>query len=152
MIAPLSLEDADIVEQLWLLKHTAYRLEAIAIGLQEYPPLPDTFDSIRNSDQHYYGWFDESGELKGAIALSLANPDTIEITRIMVHITQLRQGIGSALLQHVLQTYPHKSFEVTAGVRNVPAISLYTSFGFIEEYSYYVQSDVELARLRLERT
>lgn len=151
MVVALSLDNTDIVEQLWVLKHMGYRLEAIALGLQEYPPLGDTFDSIRNSKDHYYGWLDEDQELKGAIAVSLKESDIVEISTITVHTSSMRQGIGRALVSHIIQEYPLQQIEVTAGARNKPAISLYKSFGFKEIESYYVTPDVELIRFELQR-
>ncbi|MNJ34088.1 putative acetyltransferase [compost metagenome] len=151
MVVPLSLDNTDIVEQLWLLKHMGYRLEAIALGLQEYPPLSDTFDSIRNSKERYYGWLGENQELKGAIAVSLEKPDIVEISRITVHTSSMRQGIGRALVEFVIQEYPLQQIEVTAGARNKPATSLYRSFGFKEIESYYIRPDVELIRFELSR-
>lgn len=170
MIVPLSLQNADVVEQLWHLQHIAYRLEAIALGLQEYPPLADTFDSIRNSTQNYYGWIDDTGELRGAIAVSSAPhhnlamstsntidhrekqpPRTIKIYRLMVHNDYLRQGIGRSLVQYIVDAYPDLDIEVIAGAQNQPAISLYQSFGFEQRESYMVESGVRLIRYLLER-
>lgn len=170
MIVPLSLQNADVVEQLWHLQHIAYRLEAIALGLQEYPPLADTFDSIRNSAQSYYGWMDDQEELRGAISVSSAphrslimstshtrdhrenrEPRTIKIYRLMVHNDYLRQGIGRSLVQYIVETYPDLDIEVIAGAKNQPAISLYESFGFEQQESYVVESDVRLIRYLLKR-
>lgn len=170
MIVPLSLQNADVVEQLWHLQHIAYRLEAIALGLQEYPPLADTFDSIRNSAQSYYGWMDDQKELRGAISVSSAphhsltmstsnprdhrenqEPYTIKIYRLMVHNDYLRQGIGRSLVQYIIDAYPEMDIEVIAGAQNKPAISLYQSFGFEQRESYVVESGVRLIRYLLER-
>ncbi|MBP1906368.1 ribosomal protein S18 acetylase RimI-like enzyme [Paenibacillus turicensis] len=155
MIVPLSLQNADVVEQLWHLQHIAYRLEAIALGLQEYPPLADTFDSIRNSTQSYYGWMDDQEELRGAIAVSDHRenqpPRTIKINRLMVHNDYLRQGIGRSLVQYIVNAYPDLDIEVIAGAQNIPAISLYQSFGFEQRESYVVESGVRLIRYLLER-
>lgn len=172
MIVPLSLKNAEIVEQLWELQHIAYRLEAIALGLQEYPPLADTFDSIRSSSQSYYGVMDHTNDLRGAIAVSFSPhhshtkssynpahnnmsdvdvPKAIKINRLMVHNDYLRQGIGRSLVQYIVDAYPEMDIEVIAGTRNEPAISLYESFGFEQRESYVVQSSIRLIRYVLER-
>lgn len=132
MIVLLSLQEPDIVEQLWRLQHAAYRLEAAAIGLKEYPPLGETFDSIRNSGERFYGAISGDGDLLGAIATAPANSSgCLEITRLMVHEEHLHQGIGASLLRHVLDIRPEITiFQVTAGALNVPAVSLYRKFGF----------------------
>lgn len=170
MVVPLSLQNVDIVEQLWQLHHIAYRLEAIALGLQEYPPLADTFDSIRSSGHNYYGWVDDAEELRGAIAVSSSPqysqnmiayttahhpaqtvPNTIKIFRLMVHDAYLRQGIGQSLVQYIIDTYSDLNIEVIAGAQNEAAISLYEFFGFERRESYVVESGVRLIRYQLER-
>ncbi|MCC2686142.1 MAG: GCN5-related N-acetyltransferase [Paenibacillaceae bacterium] len=50
----------------------------------------------------------------------------------MVHPDFMRQGIASALLEHLLAAYPQSPlFTVTVNARNAPAIALYEKFGFI---------------------
>ncbi|MNZ97743.1 Acetyltransferase (GNAT) family protein [compost metagenome] len=151
MIIPLSLEDTGVVEQIWSLQHTAYRLEALAVGLTEYPPLPETFDSIRTSDELFYGQLTDDGEIVGAIATGSEPVNgEVEITRLMVHSGHLRKGIGTALVQHVLDCNAHISkFVVTAGISNIPAVTLYKRHGFVpcEIVSYVAGTQLTLFRL-----
>ncbi|GGH38798.1 GNAT family N-acetyltransferase [Paenibacillus segetis] len=153
MIIPLSLHDHEVVEQVWSLQHTAYRLEALAVGLMEYPPLPDTFESLRNSTEQFYGYYaEEEGELLGAIATTSSIPSTLGITRLMVHPNYFRQGIGSALLNYVISEHSEmKTIAVTAGTLNVPAVSLYRQYGFIPCGAMMAAPGVELTRFQLTR-
>lgn len=152
MIKRLTLNDTDIVEQLWSLQHSAYRLEAQAIGLTEMPPLPDTFDSIRTSSDVFIGELSEDGELLGAIAVRDEMPGSMEITRLMVHPNHLRQGIGAKLLQYVLTNHLDKQeFTVTASPQNAPAVALYRKFGFRPVRSVQSASGVELMIYRLNQ-
>ncbi|WP_334076048.1 MULTISPECIES: GNAT family N-acetyltransferase [Paenibacillus] len=133
MIVRLSLHDPDMVEQLWSLQHAAYRLEAAAMGLKEAPPLPETYETIRNSADHFYGMLSTDGELLGAIVTAPVDlsANSLEITRLMVHPDHLRKGIGASLLKYVIDNHPGiATFSVTAGTRNEPAVSLYRRFGF----------------------
>lgn len=133
MIASLSLQDPNIVEQIWSLQHTAYRMEAAAMGLKNVPPLPETFGSLRSSGDLFFGMIsEEEEELLGAIAVFLSgSPAQVEITRLMIRQDCLRQGIGSRLVEHVLRSFPDvDAFSVTAGTGNVPAVQLYRKFGF----------------------
>lgn len=152
MIIPLSLEDPDVVEQLWSLQHTAYRLEALAVGLTEYPPLPETFDSIRNSEEKFYGQISADGDIIGVIATDFEPLNgELEITRLMVRSDRLGQGIGSSLVQFVLDAHPDiRSFVVTAGIANTPAVTLYTRYGFVpsEIVSYVAGTQLTLFRLK----
>lgn len=152
MIVRLPLQDSDIVEQLWSLQHTAYRLEAEAVGLTEYPPLPDTFDSIRSSRDEFYGELSEDGELLGAIAVLSEVPGTLDITRLMVHPDHLRQGIGNSLLRHVLGNNPRiRGFTVTASSLNAPAVALYRRHGFEPAKKFNSATGVELTLFRLKK-
>ncbi|MNS09421.1 putative acetyltransferase [compost metagenome] len=134
-----------MVEQVWLLQHLAFRLEASAIGLRLIPPLPETFESLSNSAETFYGEVTEDGDLLGAIAVAEESPGRLMITRLMVQPDHLREGIGSGLLRHVLKHNPHiKRFMVNAGTRNTPAIALYQKFGFAPVESYMADLGVEL--------
>lgn len=152
VIKQLMLKDADIVEQLWSLQHSAYRLEAQAVGLKETPPLPDTFDSIRTSSEVFFGELTEDEELLGAIAIREELPATLEITRLMVHPDHLRQGIGAQLLQFVLDNHAEKqTFTVTASTLNDPAVALYRKYGFRPVQQVNSAAGVELTIFRLYR-
>lgn len=155
MIIPLSLHDPEVVEQLWSLQHTAYRLEALAVGLTEYPPLPETFDSIRSSKELFYGKLSEDGMITGAIATGVpiyTGELELEITRLMVHSEYLRQGVGSALLEYVLDSDPNiSSFVVTAGIANIPAVRLYEKYGFAASDIISVIAGTQLTQFRLNR-
>ncbi|MEF2969288.1 GNAT family N-acetyltransferase [Paenibacillus sp. M1] len=154
MIVRLSLQDPEVVEQLWSLEHAAYRMEAAAIGLIEYPPLPETFDSIRSSGDHFYGILADDGELLGAIVVTpAASPDCLEIARLMIHPDHLRQGIGASLLKYVLDSHPDtNTFIVTAGTRNTPAVSLYRKFGFVPGESVTSAAGANLTVFRYHRS
>lgn len=132
MIVSLSLQDHDIVEQIWRLQHAAYRMEAASIGLRNAPPLPETFGSIRSSADLFFGLISNEGELQGAIAvLPAPSLEGLEITRLMIREDCLRQGIGSQLVEFVLRSFPDVDvFSVTAGTLNLPAVQLYRKFGF----------------------
>ncbi|WP_068783510.1 GNAT family N-acetyltransferase [Paenibacillus phocaensis] len=151
MIKRLTLKDTDIVEQLWSLQHSAYRLEAKAVGLTETPPLPDTFDSIRTSRDLFFGEVSEDEELMGAIAVREELPGTLEITRLMVHPNHLRQGIGTKLLQYVLANFSViQRFTVTASTLNTPAVALYSKFGFQPVKQVSSAAGVELTIFQLD--
>ncbi|WP_059048932.1 GNAT family N-acetyltransferase [Paenibacillus senegalimassiliensis] len=150
MIVKLPLEDADIVEQLWSMQHQAYRLEAEAVGLTEYPPLTDTFDSIRSSGDVFYGDLEQDGELQGAIGVRSEIPGELLITRLMVQPDHLRQGIGRSLLRHVLTVNEDiRVFKVTASSLNEPATRLYRDFGFEPIQTFNSAAGVELTLFRL---
>lgn len=145
MITPIALHDQDLVEQIWHLQHAAYRLEANQMGLRQIPDLPDTFESIRRSEDCYYGYFGVSGDLLGAISISVQGLDSVTITRLMVDPNYLRQGIGRKLLEYVLVTHSEtKRFIVNAAPLNKPAVSLYSRYGFVPVHTYEAIAGIEL--------
>ncbi|MGG4554669.1 MULTISPECIES: GNAT family N-acetyltransferase [Paenibacillus] len=151
MITLLSLRDPEIAEQIWSLQHAAYRLEAQAVGVKHLPPLPDTFESLRNSPDTFYGEVTPEGEVFGAIAVTFKKDEAVEITRLMVHPQHLRQGIGRSLLRHVIGKYPNTAlFEVKAGKLNTPAVSLYEQQGFVAAGTLMAIPNVELTIYQLE--
>lgn len=74
----------------------------------------------------------ENGEVKGCIAMNDALGQGF-ISKVMVREDCRRQGLGAALLKKLIAVARERQmFELTLEVRasNVPAISLYESFGF----------------------
>ncbi|WP_019637535.1 GNAT family N-acetyltransferase [Paenibacillus fonticola] len=152
MIVPLSLQDPDTVEQVWGLQHAAYRLEAYAVGLKHLPPLPDTFETLRDSSESFYGYVTSDGDILGVIAVVVKTDGVIEITRLMVHPQHLRKGIGRAMLEYITQIHSEVGkFIVTAGTLNVPAVSLYQQFGFIPTETLTAMTEVKLTVFHLDR-
>lgn len=157
MIEPLSLHDPDVIEQLWMLQHQAYRLEAREIGLTNYLPMLESFDALRNSSEIFYGEISDDGELLGAVALTYGDgtekaeePNMMAISRLMVHPGHLRQGIGSALVKYAIDCHPDIRYVmVTAGTMNAPALKLYEQLGFLRRGSYFAAEDIEMTVLRL---
>ncbi|MGG1314861.1 GNAT family N-acetyltransferase [Cohnella laeviribosi] len=131
VIERLHLQDYDTAEELWSLQQAAYRMELAAIGeAVELPPLKDTVASLQRSAETFWGCRSEDGELIGAVAAE-EEGGVVTVCRMMVHPEFFRQGIGSRLLDCVLNAYPEaRRFEVTAEKRNAPAIALYGKLGF----------------------
>ena len=61
-----------------------------------------------------------------------ANKKVVHIQSLVVDPKYFRQGIGRKLVQYVLDKYEVELITVETGVDNLPAISLYKSFGFKE--------------------
>ncbi|BBP90495.1 hypothetical protein BsIDN1_41130 [Bacillus safensis] len=65
--------------------------------------------------------------------------DRIILSRLAVHPHHVNQGIGTALLQSIIQH--QKTIELTTAEANTPAIKLYEKLGFKQK-----------ARLQVEKT
>ncbi|WP_068503517.1 GNAT family N-acetyltransferase [Paenibacillus kribbensis] len=149
MVTLCSLKDDDIVSQIWRLQHVAYRLEAELIGFEEIPPLMDTFDTLKSCGESFYGWM-EDGELLGALAVQSESPDSLTLTRMMVHPDHFRKGIADSLMAHVLNEHRHiPLFIVSTGTLNTPAVALYRKHGFRPVSAAEVAPGVELTTYHL---
>ncbi|WP_017814336.1 MULTISPECIES: GNAT family N-acetyltransferase [Paenibacillus] len=145
MIRQCSLEDDDVVRQIWALQHIAYRMEAQLIGVKELPPLMDTVESIRRCEETFYGYFNEEEEIQGVVAIEQEEPDTLTVSRMMVHPAASRQGIASQLLSYVFEEYPDVPlYIVSTGTKNEPAVGLYRKHGFEPIEAFEVAPGVEL--------
>ena len=67
----------------------------------------------------------------------------------MVYPNYFRQGIGTKLVQYVIETYDTKVFTVETGVDNYPAIKLYKNFAFQEQSQW--DTDHGIRKIRLKR-
>ncbi|OAB40966.1 GNAT family N-acetyltransferase [Paenibacillus glacialis] len=145
MIIELLLDHEDTVHQIWRLQQVAYRLEAERIGFSDIPPLLDTYETLSQCGERFFGEVDEDGELQGAIAIISETAGTMTITRMMVQPACFRKGIAGRLIQHVLDYHVDTPlFIVSTGTRNVPAFTLYLKFGFIPFDTYEVAPEIEL--------
>jgi ribosomal protein S18 acetylase RimI-like enzyme len=144
-ITKLNLQDDSIVNELWGLQHKAYRLEAELIGFREIPPLLETRDMLRRSDEVFYGCLDDSGDLLGAVAALEESPGKLTITRLMVEPDYFRKGVAGTLLEYMFEHYNGmEQFIVSTGKLNNPAVALYTKYGFVAAGLEEVAPGVEL--------
>ncbi|MNC30921.1 Acetyltransferase (GNAT) family protein [compost metagenome] len=145
IIIKLDLQNGDILSELWSLQHKAYRLEAEMIGFHEIPPLLETRDMLSRSEECFYGGFDDSGELMGAVAVQEESPGQLTVTRMMVNPDFFRQGVAGRLLEYIFGQYPDMDqFIVSTGKLNEPAVALYTKHGFVPAGLEEVAPGVEL--------
>ncbi len=144
-ITKLNLQDEDTINELWSLQHKAYRLEAELIGFREIPPLMETREMLKRSKEDFYGCFDDSDELMGAVATEEESPGKLTITRMMVSPDHFRKGVAGSLLKYVFDIHEGmEQFIVSTGKLNIPAVSLYTKYGFVAIGSEEVAPGVEL--------
>jgi ribosomal protein S18 acetylase RimI-like enzyme len=141
MIRRLNLRELDEVHSLLDVQRLAYSVEAILIAFYDIPPLKDTLQSLQSSKETFYGYFLDE-ELNGAISYT-RQANEVNICRLVVHPKTFRQGIASALVEHVLVTENDASrFTVSTGLKNLPAVKLYKKYGFVEIGTTEVSSGV----------
>jgi ribosomal protein S18 acetylase RimI-like enzyme len=112
----------------------AYTQEAALLGVQHLPPLLKTVVDIQQSPDIFYGaWL--GSQLLGVLSLGpdeQPEPGTqaLCINCLVVHPSHQRKGIARLLLRTVLHQAPNAIFVVNTAAANVPAMALYSRFGF----------------------
>jgi ribosomal protein S18 acetylase RimI-like enzyme len=123
---------AEIARDIHTVQQAAYLVEVTLLGVQDFPPLEVNPHDIQQSGDHYQGALIH-GQLVGVISHEpVGEEGDRNITSLVVFPQWHRQGIAKALLVKILSEFPDSVITVTTAVKNEPAISLYSKFGFAE--------------------
>ena len=141
--------DPAIARQIWQLGQQAYTVEAGLIGAANFPPLKRSAFQIGASQSSLFGII-ESGELLAAAELEEGR-DGLLISSFVVTSQRLRSGLGSRLLQGILDFTSQSCVRVRTAIKNTPAIKLYEKFGFKESLRTTSVDGVDIVTLQLIR-
>jgi ribosomal protein S18 acetylase RimI-like enzyme len=72
---------------------------------------------------------EDAGELVGAVAVEDLG-DALLIARLVVDPGAMRRGVGTALVQRVLELAGGRAVRVGTAAANAPALALYEGLGF----------------------
>lgn len=114
--------------ELLRVQREAYLVEAALIGSDGIPPLRDDLESLTTAGLTWHGCRDGEG-LLGAVATTAAG-GMVDIGRLVVAPRAFRQGVGTALVAHVL-AWAGGPVTVSTGRANTPARTLYERAGFV---------------------
>lgn len=115
------------------LQRRAYQIEANLIDFQDIPPLRESLETLNQSQEEFWGWFEEEN-LVGVIAFEF-QADALLINRLYVSPDLFRKGIGKKLLERAIRIARERGknkVKVGTASANVPAINLYKKLGFQE--------------------
>ena len=110
----------------------------------DFPPLKKTVSQFLTSDSEFYAYY-LIENIAGVIEID-NHKDLTHIQSLVVYPKYFRNGIGSKLIQFILNTYKSKIFTVETGIDNHPAIKLYTSFGFQEQAQWNTNHGIRKVR------
>jgi GNAT superfamily N-acetyltransferase len=126
----LDLTDERVLRQIVEVQRAAYAVEAELIGFDGIPPLHESLDQLRVTDDLFLGVFDDEG-LAGAVAWGRIEDGRLHIRRLVVHPRVHRCGIATALLDALDELEPTERTVVSTGTGNTPALTLYRKRGFL---------------------
>jgi ribosomal protein S18 acetylase RimI-like enzyme len=147
MFKALDLTDAVTAERVLVVQRLAYAVEAELIGFDGIPPLHEDLAALVASSEYWLGRYSE-GELVAAVAYELPDPDTIEISRLIVDPAHARRGHGRALLDHLDQLEPRPVSLVSTGTANTPATTLYLSRGYTATGQVEIAPGITITQFR----
>jgi ribosomal protein S18 acetylase RimI-like enzyme len=148
VIRALELTDVATAERVLVVQRLAYAVEASLIGFDGIPPLHEDLAGLMASSEHWLGRYSDDGELVAAVAYELPDPDTVEISRLVVDPSHARQGHGRALLDRLDELEPRRVILVSTGTANTPAVSLYLSRGYSADAEVEIAPGITITRFR----
>jgi ribosomal protein S18 acetylase RimI-like enzyme len=128
ILSPATEEDAAAIFDL---QQCAYQTEAAIYDDYSIPPLVETLDKLR--DQFRIKRFLKAAQddrIVGSVR-AFQNEGTCYVERLIVHPDYRKQGIGTALLQHIEAAHPTAArFELFTGHKSLSNIRLYEQLGY----------------------
>jgi len=147
MIQKLDHKKTLISEQIHAVFQVSYPVEAKLLKAVYFPPLQRSLNNFLKSETEFFGYWKEQ-ELVAVIEVK-KEPRSTHIQSLVVAPRFFRQGIASALLVFVLDSYNTKTFTVETGLANDPATELYKRFLFKEVFQYDTEHGIR--KIRLEK-
>jgi GNAT superfamily N-acetyltransferase len=129
-VALLDHRDQRVAEALVALQRASYRVEAELIGDDTIPPLHESVEAVTALDLTFLGITERDSEPVAALGYQVAD-GVLDVDRLAVHPRRFRHGLGSRLLEAVLERVPHERAVVSTGQGNHPARRLYERLGFV---------------------
>ena len=149
MIYKLQHQKTEMAKAIRAVFQASYAVEAENLGATDFPPLKRTLPEYSESENDFYGYF-KDGALAGVVEVDASAART-HIQSLVVHPEYFRMGIGSELVNMVLNHYPSPSYTVETGLGNKPATDLYLKHGFRQTGEYDTDHGVQKIRFELRR-
>ena len=138
-----------VAESVLAVQLQAYAFEAKMLGVAHFPPLDRIVEEVQNSNEVFLGVKFEQ-DLIGVVSFEEhQNRREFEIVSLVVKPSWHRMQVATRLLEAALERAGNSSVVVSTGAMNLPAITLYSKFGF-SEYAREIKEaeKVEIVHLR----
>ncbi len=145
MIEKIDHKNAVVAGKIRAVFQVSYAVEAKLLGAIDFPPLKRGSVDFLHSDTEFYGFIDKK-EVVGIIEIKRENSN-IHIQSLVVDPKYFRQGIAGKLISFVFDSFNSIMYTVETGVENLPAITLYKKFGFIEVKQWDTDHGVRKVKL-----
>ena len=146
MIIKINNKENKIAEEIRAIFQVSYAVEAEMLKAVDFPPLKRTVAQFLNSNSEFYAYY-LIENIAGVIEIE-NHKNLTHIQSLVVYPKYFRNGIGSKLVQFILDTYKAKIFIVETGIDNHPAIKLYKSFGFQEQEQWDTNHGIRKVRFQ----
>jgi len=147
MIIKINNKKNKIAKEIRAIFQVSYTVEAGILKAVDFPPLKRTVSQFLNSNSEFYAYY-LIKNIAGVIEIE-NHEDLTHIQSLVVYPKYFRNGIGSKLVQFILDTYKSRIFTVETGIDNHPAIKLYKSFGFQEQEQW--DTDHGIRKVKFEK-
>ena len=144
MIIKINNKKNNIAEEIRNIFQASYTVEAKILKAVNFPPLQRTVSQFMDSNAEFYAYYLVEN-IAGVIEIE-NDKNLTHIQSLVVYPKYFRNGIGSKLVQFILDAYKSKIFTVETGIDNHPAIKLYKSFGFQEQEQWDTNHRVRKVR------
>ena len=149
LIRTLNHKDQQVAHKIRTVFQASYAIEAKLLNAIDFPPLKRTLVEFLDSKNEFYGFY-KGKNLAGVVEVKTETNNT-HIQSLVVHPAYFRKGIGSALVQFVLDNYNTNTFTVETGLANEPAKDLYYGFHFRKVREYNTEQGIRKIAFLMRR-
>ena len=146
-VVPLDPTDPTVADEIRAVMAAAYATEAAILGVDDFPPLHRTATQIAASGGRFLG-VRVRATLAAVLEVEEPKRGRVHLGALVVLPAQVRRGLASALLRHVLDAHPADEITVSTGERNVPALRAYAKQGFVEQRSWTTGDGIPMRTMR----
>ena len=147
MIVRINNKRNKIAKEILDIFQASYSVEAELLNAINFPPLKRTLSEFLNSNTEFYAYYIDKN-IAGVIEIE-NNVDETHIQSLVVYPKCFRKGVGRKLVEFIFDTYTSSVFTVETGIDNLPAIRLYKSFDFKEQFQW--DTDHGVRKVRFEK-